>query len=64
MLQFLDKMSLNYATVLDLIEDIDIHGNQYSWVVAVFYIGYLLTEGPTSYLMVRFPLGKYLSLSV
>ncbi|KAF2092482.1 MFS general substrate transporter [Rhizodiscina lignyota] len=64
LLQFLDKQSLSYATLLGLIEDTNLQGNEYSWVASVFYFGYLLWEGPTSYLMVRFPLGKYLSWSV
>lgn len=37
---------------------------QYSWTSAIFYFGYLVWSWPTSYLIVRLPLGKYLAASV
>ncbi|KAL2430458.1 putative transporter [Exophiala dermatitidis] len=39
-------------------------GSQYSWCSAVFYFGYLAWSWPSSYLIVRLPLGKYLALTV
>src|SRR6266511_5406552 len=64
MLQFLDKSSLNYSTLLGLITDTELRGSEYSWSAGIFYFGYLFWSFPTSYLVVRFPIGKYLSLSV
>jgi len=64
MLQFLDKLSLNYASLLGILEDVSLTGNQYSWASSVFYFGYLVWSYPTSYLVVRLPIGKYLSASV
>lgn len=64
MLQFLDKLSLNYASLLGILEDVSLSGNQYSWASSVFYFGYLFWSYPTSYLVVRLPVGKYLSASV
>lgn len=40
------------------------HGNQYSWTSAIFYFGYLAWSFPSSYVIVRLPIGKYLSVSV
>jgi MFS family permease len=39
-------------------------GSNYSWASSVFYFGYLVWSWPSSYLSVRFPLGKYLATSV
>ena len=60
MLQFLDKQTLNFASVMGLIKDLDLVGSQFSWSSSIFYIGYLAFSYPASYLMVRLPIGKYL----
>jgi MFS family permease len=39
-------------------------GQEYTWCSAIFYFGYLAWSGPTSYLIIRLPLGKYLAVSV
>ena len=36
-------------------------GQQYSWVSSVFYFGYLAWEYPTTVLIARLPIGKYLA---
>lgn len=61
MLQFLDKQTLNFASVMGLIKDLHLHGIQYSLSGSMFYIGYLAFSWPASFLMVRLPIGKYLS---
>ncbi|KXG48527.1 Major facilitator superfamily domain, general substrate transporter [Penicillium griseofulvum] len=57
-LQFLDKLALSQATLFNLREDLNMKGAEYSWASAIFYFG------PSSYLVVRFPIGKYLAVSV
>ncbi|KAL4958884.1 MFS general substrate transporter [Aspergillus stella-maris] len=64
MLQYMDKVTLGYATQLNLRADLDLHGSEYSWCSSVFYFGYLFWSWPSSYISVRFPLGKYLGASV
>ncbi|KAB8249361.1 major facilitator superfamily domain-containing protein [Aspergillus flavus] len=68
MLQYMDKLALSQATLLNLRQDLvtwqGLIGNQYTWCSVVFYFGYLAGSIPTSYLMVRLPLGKYVSTSV
>ncbi|KIW19111.1 hypothetical protein PV08_03403 [Exophiala spinifera] len=64
MLQFMDKLALSQATLLGLRKDIHLHGSEYSWCSAVFYFGYLAWSWPSSYLIVRFPTGKYASVMV
>ena len=82
MLQYMDKVTLGYATQLNLRADLvspkilpiqsilalispqNLHGSEYSWCSSVFYFGYLFWSWPSSYISVRFPLGKYLGASV
>jgi len=61
MLQFLDKQTLGFASISGLIQDLHLRGLQYSWSSSVFYFGYLAFSYPASFLMVRFPIGKYLA---
>ncbi|KAL4787060.1 major facilitator superfamily domain-containing protein [Aspergillus varians] len=64
MLQYMDKVTLGYATQLNLRTDLNLHGSEYSWCSSVFYFGYIFWSWPSSYISVRFPLGKYLGASV
>ncbi|KAJ6031975.1 hypothetical protein N7540_002707 [Penicillium herquei] len=64
MLQFMDKLAISQATLLNLRADLHLVGQEYTWCSAVFYFGYLAWSWPTSYLIVRLPLGKYLAVSV
>jgi hypothetical protein len=46
MIQFADKTSLNYASVMGIRDDthLDPNSQQYSWVSSIFYAGYILWE--------------------
>lgn len=46
MIQFADKTSLNYASVMGIREDthLDSSSTQYSWVSSIFYAGYIAWE--------------------
>ncbi|KAJ5110563.1 hypothetical protein N7532_001098 [Penicillium argentinense] len=63
-LQFLDKLALSQATLFNLREDLNMHGSNYSWASAVFYFGYFFWSWPSSYVIVRLPIGQYLACSV
>lgn len=54
-LQFMDKNSLNWASVLGLRTDLHMHGQQYAWAGSAFYYGYLFFELFTSLSIQRFP---------
>jgi ACS family allantoate permease-like MFS transporter len=45
-LQFADKISLNYASLMGIRTDtnLDANSQQYSWVSSIFYAGYILWE--------------------
>ncbi|KEF56759.1 uncharacterized protein A1O9_06949 [Exophiala aquamarina CBS 119918] len=62
LLQFLDKQTLSLASVMGLIQDMDLKGTQYSWSGSIFYFGYLTLSYPAAYLMVRLPLAKFLAI--
>ncbi|KAB8261275.1 major facilitator superfamily domain-containing protein [Aspergillus pseudonomiae] len=64
MMQYMDKLALSQATMFNLREDLNLQGTQYSWSSAVFYFGYFAWSWPSSYLIVRLPIAKYLSASV
>lgn len=64
LLQYIDKQSLSYAAVFDLFESTNTDSNQYSWLVSLFYFGYLVAEWPMSYVAQRLPTGKVVSVSI
>ncbi|KAJ5120946.1 uncharacterized protein N7515_010334 [Penicillium bovifimosum] len=64
MLQYIDKLAISQATLFNLREDLSLVGDQYNWASAIFYFGYFGWSWPSSYLVVRLPLGKYLSGAV
>jgi hypothetical protein len=51
MIQFADKTTLKYASLMGIQEDTKLVGNQYSWVSSIFYAGYLAWE----YVVLSFP---------
>ncbi|KAK5685401.1 hypothetical protein LTS10_003479 [Elasticomyces elasticus] len=57
-LQFLDKLSLNYAAAYTFIPDLGLEGHRYSWVAAVFNFGYLFWALPANLLIQKLPIGK------
>ncbi|KAH8600202.1 MFS general substrate transporter [Bisporella sp. PMI_857] len=59
---FMDKTILSSAAVFGLTEDNHLEGRDYSWVSSMFYFGYLFWEYPTTILIQRLPIGKYLSI--
>ncbi len=63
--QFLDKAALSYTAVLGIREDLHLTGSQYSWSSAIYYFGYLIATYPVAgVLLVRYPVGKLISVSL
>ena len=46
-MQFIDKVSLNYAAVMGLVPDLKLEGNDFSNAATAFFIAYLVAEVPT-----------------
>ncbi|EMC95848.1 hypothetical protein BAUCODRAFT_506279 [Baudoinia panamericana UAMH 10762] len=58
-LNYLDKTTISYASVMGIRKDIGLVGNDYQWLGSMFYFGYLGWEYPTNRLLQRLPIGKY-----
>ncbi|KAE8377124.1 MFS general substrate transporter [Aspergillus bertholletiae] len=63
-LQFLDKVMLNYAAVMGIKKDLDLRGNDFSNTATWFFIAYLIAEVPNVYLLQKTPAAKWLGLNV
>ncbi|EFE43466.1 hypothetical protein TRV_01753 [Trichophyton verrucosum HKI 0517] len=59
-LQYVDKVLINFASIMGLLEDAHLDTNQFSYLGLAFYVSYLFFELPTGYLMQRLPTAKYL----
>ncbi|KAJ5902703.1 Major facilitator superfamily domain general substrate transporter [Penicillium taxi] len=58
-MNFLDKTTLSYASVMGIKKDLNLVKDDYQWLGSLFYFGYLAWEYPTNRLLQRLPLGKY-----
>ncbi|QKX59085.1 uncharacterized protein TRUGW13939_06216 [Talaromyces rugulosus] len=63
-MNYLDKTTISYASVMGLKTDLNLVGDNYQWLGSLFYFGYLGWEFPTSQLLQRMPLGKYSAISI
>lgn len=63
-LNFLDKTTLSYASIMGMKKDINLKGDDYQWLGSMFYFGYLVWEYPTNRLLQRLPLAKYSAFCV
>ncbi|KAJ6120916.1 hypothetical protein N7523_005196 [Penicillium sp. IBT 18751x] len=59
-IQFLDKLSLNYASAYSLNADLGLEGQRYSWVAAIFNFGYLFWAIPSNLMIQKLPVAKYM----
>lgn len=62
--QFMDKLTTSYASVMGLRQDLHMTGNQYSWTGSAFYLGYLVFEFPCAYALQRFPVINTVSVFI
>ncbi|KAJ5234623.1 transporter [Penicillium citrinum] len=58
-MNYLDKTTLSYASVMGIRDDLNLVDDQYQWLGSLFYFGYLAFEYPTNRLLQLLPLGKY-----
>ena len=63
-LNYLDKTTLSYASIMGLETDLNLTKNNYQWLGSIFYFGYLGFEYPTSRLLQRLPLAKYSAFNI
>ncbi|OAA55794.1 major facilitator superfamily transporter allantoate [Niveomyces insectorum RCEF 264] len=63
-LNYLDKTTVSYASIMGFKADAHLTGQDYSWVASMFYFGYLVWEWPTNRLLQRLPLAKWSAANV
>ncbi|KAI1102340.1 MFS general substrate transporter [Jackrogersella minutella] len=63
-LNFMDKNALSYSANFGLTTDNHLIGNQYSWTSgSVFYLAYMVSQPVVARLIVRFPIGRVVSIA-
>ena len=62
--QFLDKTALGSTAIMGLNEDLNLTGLDYSWANSIYYFGYLVASYPAGLMMVRWKVGKTISVSM
>ncbi|KAF5593553.1 major facilitator superfamily transporter [Fusarium subglutinans] len=62
--QYLDKSALASTAILGLRTDLKLTGNKYSWASSICYFGYLIASYPAGLMMVKWKVGKSITLSI
>lgn len=62
--QYLDKQVLSYTAVFGLKTDLDLKGNQYSWLTSGFYLAQVVSQFWNSYALSKFPIKYVTGISV
>ncbi|KAB5528802.1 major facilitator superfamily domain-containing protein [Coniochaeta sp. 2T2.1] len=63
-IQAIDKGTLSFASIMGIIKDTGLHGQQYQWLTTCIYITILIVEYPQNYIIARVPIAKYLSCMI
>ncbi|CAI4538009.1 BDM_1a_G0025930.mRNA.1.CDS.1 [Saccharomyces cerevisiae] len=63
-LQYMDKVTNNYAGVMGIQKDLGLAANEFSWLGTAFYLAYLGGEFPLSRLLQKLPYVKTLSACI
>ncbi|KAL5003694.1 major facilitator superfamily domain-containing protein [Aspergillus recurvatus] len=61
MLGSLDKGTLGFSSIMGIQEEAGLDGNKYNWLGTILYIGVLVGEYPTNFLLQKLPVAKYLA---
>ncbi|KAI0889085.1 MFS general substrate transporter [Annulohypoxylon maeteangense] len=63
-LQFMENTSMSYCSVYGIFPDKKLRGQDYSWILSIFYFGYLAAEYPGIALMQKFRVAKFLGFNI
>lgn len=63
-LQAIDKGTMSFASIMGVLTDTNLTGQDYSWLTTCIYITILVVEYPQNWIITRVPIGKYLSFSI
>ncbi|EST09991.1 Major facilitator superfamily [Kalmanozyma brasiliensis GHG001] len=64
LMQFLDKTSLNYASLLGIKKDTNLKGQEYSWLGSFFYVGYLIATPVHGFFLQKVRLSRYVAICI
>lgn len=62
--QHMCRTTLNYVNLFGYQEGLELHGNQFSYLSAMVYVGYFFGQYPCGWLIGRFPAQKVLSCGI
>lgn len=63
-LQAIDKGTLSFASIMGIIDDAHLTGQDYPWLTTCIYITILVVEYPQNWIIAKVPIAKYLSFSI
>ncbi|KAG8626583.1 hypothetical protein KVT40_005528 [Elsinoe batatas] len=63
-LQALDKGTMSFASIMGIVQDNKLVGQQYSWLTTCIYIAILIIEYPINYMITRVPIAKALGIAI
>ncbi|OBT46777.1 hypothetical protein VE00_02660 [Pseudogymnoascus sp. WSF 3629] len=63
-LQAIDKGTLSFASIMGIEKDLNLVGQDYSWLITGVYIAILIVEYPTNWIITKVPIAKYLSFNI
>ncbi|KAI4170907.1 MAG: hypothetical protein LQ343_004671 [Gyalolechia ehrenbergii] len=63
-MQFIDKVSLNYAAVMGLNRELKLKSNEFTNAATWFFIAFLIAEVPNAIILQRVPVAKWLGANV
>ncbi|WFD34156.1 hypothetical protein MCUN1_000992 [Malassezia cuniculi] len=59
--QMLDKTLLNYANLMGVKDDANLSGSEYSWLVTIFFLGYMIGTPMHAWFLQHVTLSRYVS---
>ncbi|KAK1723843.1 major facilitator superfamily transporter [Colletotrichum acutatum] len=63
-MQSLDKGTMSFASIMGIIPDTGLVGQQYSWLTTIIYLVILCVEYPENYIIQKIPIAKWLSFNI
>ncbi|KAI4137222.1 MAG: hypothetical protein LQ341_005236 [Variospora aurantia] len=63
-MQFIDKVSLNYAAVMGLNQELKLKANEFTNAATWFFIAFLIAEVPNAIILQKVPVAKWLGANV
>ncbi|KAK2053012.1 major facilitator superfamily transporter [Colletotrichum caudatum] len=63
-MQSLDKGTMSFASIMGIIKDTGLKGQEYSWLTTVIYLVILCVEYPENYIIQKIPIAKWLSFNI